>query len=170
MRILSFILFVVFAIADVSAQSIGKRLISFTSDRGDAYFFTEKKLSKRGKGVRKFIFDMTCIVQDDSVTMNFTVVSSNRDDIVKLTAANDELSTTASSVQLLYHEPKGRLYLVRTTSKLNYQDLKKLYMSNSPIIFSFVDGKGVSNNATYSSGQWKKERAVFDKIFYTINK
>lgn len=170
MRTLSIILLFVFASLGASAQSIGNRLNSFRSDKGDAYFIMEKKLSKHGKGVKKFIYDMTCIVQEDSVTMNFTVVSDNRNDIVKLTAENSDFSTTASSVQLLYHEAKGSSYEVRTTAKLSYRDLKQLYLSDSPIIFNFTDSNGASNQATYSLSEWNKERRIFDKIFYTMNK
>lgn len=112
---------------------------------------------------------MTYISHNDSLTMNFTVVSPRPDDIATLTVSNGTLTSTASAVQLLYHEAKGSNYVVRTTARLSYKDIKQLYTSDSPIVFTFDDKGGTTNTATYSDGEWSKERALFEKIFYTIN-
>lgn len=165
-----FLLLSLISFSGISAQSLSKRLVSFISSKGDAFFVCEKKLKTNSKGIKKFVYDMTYLVQEDSVTMNFTIVSGNRNDIVSLTAENAELSATASSVQLLYHTKKGSLYEIRTTAKLCYSDIKKLYQSATPVVFNYTDSKGVSNHSTYSASEWKKEKELFDKIFYTINK
>ena len=116
-------------IASTSAQSVSNRLNPFSTKKGDAYFIGNKKLSERSKDIKRFVFDMTYVSHCDSLTMNFTVVSPNREDISRLSVSNGTFTTEASDVKLLYHETKGRNFVVRTTAQLSYKDIKKLYTS-----------------------------------------
>lgn len=152
------------------AQSADKRLNNYTTDKGDVYFIGEKKLESNNKDIKKFGFDMTYVSHRDSVTVNFTVITKNHGDISKLTIGNGTFTTVASNVNLLYHEIKGKYYVIRTTSQVSYKDIKKLYTSPEPVIFNFTNTEGKTDSAEYTASDWKKEIEVFDKIFYIINK
>lgn len=169
MRIFILMIMLATGIASTSAQSVSNRLNPFSTKKGDAYFIGNKKLSERSKDIKRFVFDMTYVSHCDSLTMNFTVVSPNREDISRLSVSNGTFTTEASDVKLLYHETKGSNFVVRTTAQVSYKDIKKLYTSDTPVVFTFTDTEGRTNTATYSTGDWKKEKAVFEKIFYTIN-
>lgn len=88
-------------IASTSAQSVSNRLNPFSTKKGDAYFIGNKKLSERSKDIKRFVFDMTYVSHCDSLTMNFTVVSPNREDISRLSVSNGTFTTEASDVKLL---------------------------------------------------------------------
>lgn len=158
-----------FCSLDASAQVGLKRLFSHNNEKGTMYFIGQKKLTKL-ENIKKFEFDITYLDYTDSATVNFTVISPNPTDVSELKMGNSSIAMTATDVELLYHEVKGKNYVVRTTSKVPFQTLKEIVKSESPMVFDIVHTDGQKGKATYSASQWKKERDLLGRILYLINK
>jgi len=164
-----FILFSFLVSLEADAQVGLKRLFSHNYDEGTMYFIGIKKLNKL-EGMKKFEYDLTYLDFRDSVTVNFTVISPNPTDVVGLTIENGEQSIAANGVELLYHEVKGKNYVVRTTSKVPYKDFKVMMTADSPMCFTVKRADGKGGSAQYKPSQWKKEKDLFSRIIYLINK
>lgn len=165
------VLFVAALLCNIEATAqVGlKRLFSHTSEQGTMYFIGKKKLTKL-ENIKSFEYDITYLDYKDSVTINFTVISPNPSDVSGLKVGNGEAFVTATDVELLYHEVKGKNYLVRMTSKLPFKAMKEIMTAQSPLVFDIVRADGQKGKAEYKSSQWKKERDLFERVIYLINK
>lgn len=166
---LSLMLFCVVGTLEVSAQAGLKRLFSHNNEKGTMYFIGQKKLTKL-ENIKRFEFDITYLDYTDSATVNFTVISPNPNDVSEMELGNQQISIKATDVELLYHEVKGKNYVVRTTSRVPYTTLKALIKDEGPMIFNITRTDGQKGKATYSASQWKKERDLLGRILYLINK
>lgn len=166
--ILIFTLFVV--TANCLADAFDRRVRTHLTDAGIVYYVGNKKLSNADASIKLFEYDLTYVEDNDSVTVNFTLVSANPSDVSALTIGNGRKQVEASSVSLLFHETKGKAYEVRTTSRVLFSDLKLLFSDGLPITFSIRRADGQLQKAHYTESQWKKEKILFDKVFYMITK
>jgi len=147
-----------------------ERLHTHLTEKGQVYYVGSKSLSKLDKGLKEFAYDLTYIEGGDSVTVNFTVVSPNANDVSALTIGNGKVSIQAEQIELLYHEMNKKNFKIRTTSKVLYSELKEMLQANQPICFTATHTDGETQSAKYSASQWKKENEVFKGVFYLINK
>lgn len=170
MKKLLFAFFLVSVAMTAIAESFDKRVITYNSPKGSIYFISDKFLSQHSKDISKFEFDITYVENKDSAVINYTVVSGNPSDIAKLALSNGVEEAKADSTELMYHQMKGKKYEVRTTSHICFKDLKKLFTSQSPVEFRMTRTDGTTASAGYSPSQWKKEKELFEKFFYLLNK
>lgn len=158
-----------FSNVETFAQTGPQRLFSHADEEGTMYFINAKKLSNL-ENIKGFEFDITYLDYTDSATINFTIISSNPNDVSALQVGNGQTEVTATDVELLYHEMKGKNYVVRTTSKVPYLALKEMMTAQSPLVFNVTRADGQRDMATYKPSQWKKERDLFERIIFLINK
>ena len=170
MRILVFAVSLLVSVSSVSAQSINKRLFSHVTQKGTVYFIGEKRLSSPDPDIKRFEYDLTYLASGDSVTVNFTVISSNPNNIETLEICNGEKNVEATNVELLFHEIQKKNYVVRTTSRVSYQELKDILKTDIPIWFDFSRTDGQKSRSQYKPSEWKKEKELFERVFYLINK
>lgn len=157
-----------FVMICANAQSVEKRLHSHITSQGTVYFVSHKSLSKHDKGVKKFEYDLTYVAKSDSATINFTLVSPAISDVKALVLTNGTESVEAGFVELLYHEAKKKDYLIRTSARVPYQQLKSMLQGDAPVVFNITRTNGVQNRVEYSVSQWKKEKQMYARLFYMI--
>ncbi len=172
MKRILIILCILFGITQLAtAKKEDNRLRTHETTEGTLYYVGQKKLKGQNKQLlRELDYDMTLLMSQDSVTINFTVLSSSPADVTALTLSNATSSVAAHSVALLYHDISGKYYEIRSTSRVHFQELKALMQSDLPLHFSVMRADGSRGDVEYSASEWKKERSLFNRILYLINK
>ncbi len=158
------ILFIILSIVvPVVALSADGRYHSRMTRDGTLYFINPKKLGKK-ENLKSFEYDMTCLTWSDSVTVNFTFVSSSMEVPSELSVVVGGKSFECKDFSPLYIDIHKKDYEVRITSKYPVWQITEMVKSPAAPIFKFVQG-GVARSASYTDGAWKKDRQKLEDIF-----
>lgn len=107
---------------------------------------------------------MTLLSWTDSVTVNFTFLSSCMECPSDLVIISGENKFECERYRPLFIDIKKKNYEIRITSSFIADAIKNIIQSETPPIFSFRQN-GVSESATYKNGAWKKDRNKLQQIY-----
>lgn len=163
-----FILLIFFISIICNAQSIEKRYSSHLSNAGVINFFHPKKL-KKNTNVDMFVFDMTYISHNDSVTLNCSFRIRNKYNIKLLNLKSGNNKIHSNDLFILYREVKKHGYEIRVTSRFSFNEIKNVFKEHIPPVFEIILNDGSYCMASYRKSAWEKESFNVTKILESIN-
>lgn len=152
---------------NIKGKSIDDRYYSYISNNGVIYFFYPQKLN-RTDIIEKFSYDLTCLTKSDSATLNFTIVTKDLIEISRLSICNGENKSYIDNHSMLFRDVTKKGYETRITTRVAQSELIKIYKSNSVMSFILTFGDGTEDKVSYSKRKWKKDSAIFTKVFNSI--
>ena len=153
---------------NIDAQPITNRYRSHLNSDGITYFFCPKKIGHNAN-VSKFTYDMTYHTSEDSVTLNFTIITTSPVKVEGFELTYEQGNCTGSNVATMYADIVGSKYEIRTTSRFSLKDIYEAFSQEEGLCFRIHfedDGEG---SASYGSSEWKKESKAITRIIDLIN-
>ena len=163
MKRVIWLLVLLLGFSNVHAQSAEGRYNSRLTQDGVLFFINPQKL-KDLSGIKKFEYDVTMLSWTDSVTFNFTFVSSSMQIPDRLSIECDNNSMECRSFSPLYVDIKGQDYEVRITSKFSVAEMRSFISCQSSPVFIFYQGRDL-RTAAYKESAWRKDRKKLGDIF-----
>lgn len=118
--------------------------------------------------MHRFEYDMTYVNNADSVTINYTICIDGIAKVDRFFVSTDDITVEDNSPKCLYRDVLASTYEIRTSSRISFVDMARIYESKSPIIFTIILSNGRKCTATYHSAKWAKERSIITKIIKSI--
>lgn len=154
---------------DSMCQTLENRYRSHLTSDGITYFFCPKKIGKT-QVIDKFNFDMTYNTTNDTVTINFTIISHMPVTVYSIALQNgDGMLYKGNGLLTFYRDVRDRKYETRTTSKFSLDRIRNVFSKTAPLSFYVYLSEGIVGTASYSKSQWKRERRQITQIMDLIN-
>ena len=163
-KIILLLLLLLSTLTNVVAQPNSSRCVTFLGADGQGTFFKPHKVPSDNKDVR-FEYDMTYIEKKDSITLNFSFITKDMKEVESMHIQGDGKTLKPLYQQRLFIELLGEKFITRIHTVFNFNKLRDL-LSNSNSVSFIVVTKDKTYTNTYKKSDWKKERIVFNKIFY----
>lgn len=142
--------------------NISKRYKTYRSELGTLYFIMPQKMAKaKGCTAQKdLLFDVTCQLWTDSVTVAATVKSSLpvTDSIVKISLPDNNILTYP--LEFIYRDLDKKGYDNRIKFRMPRQQFRQMFNGSTPFLLDF--GKG--NLFSFRQSQWAKEQDQMNSI------
>lgn len=148
------------------ADSTKNRYSSRLTGEGICYFIRDMKLTKL-ENIDKFIYDMTYVDWNDSITVNFTVLAESPVAPKELVLKGDTKSFTCTKIERFYVDITRKGYELRLSSTFHKDEIKEIVFSKTPPVFCFKLGD-IDATATYSKSAWKKDGKKLQSIITLI--
>lgn len=158
------VFFLISTLCNVVAQPNSSRCVTFLGADGQGTFFKPHKVPSDNKDVR-FEYDMTYIEKQDSITLNFSFITKDMKEVESMHVQGDDKILKPIFSKRLFIELQGKNYITRIHTIFNFKELRDL-LSNSNSVSFIIVTKDKTYTNTYKKSDWKKERIVFNKIFY----
>ncbi len=111
---------------------------------------------------------MTYIGKTDSVTVNFTIGVDALTNVDGIVISADGIVVAGNSEKCIYRDVLKSCYEIRTSSRISFNDMERIYSSNTPAVFNIMLSNGDKCYATYSRSKWEKECFVINRIVQLI--
>lgn len=118
--------------------------------------------------MHKFEYDMTYVEGNDSITLNFTIDIDTLAKVEKIIIHADGTETKDETTVCMYCDVLKSSYEIRTSSRISFNDMEKIYESEKPLIFHVTLSNGVECTATYPISKWRKENSAITRIVQSI--
>ena len=130
------------------------------------YFILPQSGFKNNKFNSKFIYDITYLTTNDSVTLNFSYYDkSNRDiDSIMFMCDNSEIT---SNTEKIFVETKKKKWHYRYSTQILFTDLNNFYSKpDNPKIILYSDQEIVE--LYIKTKHWEKQSSIIRKILTLI--
>lgn len=148
----------------VSAFSgnIAKMYKTHLTERGMVYFIMPQKMPKAAKSTaqKDLLFDITCLAQNDSVSITATVWATQAVTDSMATVCLADGTTMSFPVEFLYRELRKKGYESRIRINMLKSQFREMFNGETPFMLDF--GKG--NRFAFRKGFWAEEQTMINSI------
>ena len=163
---LLFFFFSPFFLLRLEAQKISKYYTTVSQKSGNLYFIEPKYGFTNKKDKCDLTFDMTYLSSDDSLILNFSLISPEIMEVDSVAFLQNEKSIS-SRTQKIFIEDAKKSWEHRYTSHFAIKDIRNTFQQeNSPRMAVYSDQNILI--MSMKQNHWKKERDIVSKIIRMI--
>jgi len=149
----------------LQAQKISKYYSSSIQENGILYFIEGREGFKTDKK-DKFLYDLTYLSTNDSLTLNFTIYNAEVLRVEQMELKGSSIHTS-SPVSKIFVKDDGKGWEHRYTSTFSFKDLQEFYSSETAM-FIIQTKKHGQILLQPKARKWKKQASIFSRIFQMI--
>jgi hypothetical protein len=163
---LLFFLFSLSTLVELKAQKISKYYTVSSQKNGSLYFIEPEYGFENKKENCELIFDMTFLSTQDTLLLNFSLVSPEITEIDSISFTSSQKNISSQSEKLFIEDEK-KSWKHRYSSQFLFVEVYEVFQSEeSPILTIYSEGQKIP--LTMKQNKWKKERDIVSKIFKMI--
>lgn len=151
---------------NVNGQNISKHYTSSLQSNGMLYFILPQSGFKNNKINSTFIYDITYLTTNDSLTLNFSYYDKSNRDIDSIMFMCDTSQITCST-EKIFVETKKQKWHYRYSTQILFTDLNNFYSQTAnPKIILYSEQEIVELHI--KAKHWEKQSSVARKILTLI--
>lgn len=151
---------------NANGQNISKHYTSSIQSNGMLYFILPQSGFKNNKVNSTFIYDITYLTTNDSVTLNFSYYDKSNRDIDSIMFMRDNSEIT-SNTEKIFVETKKKKWHYRYSTQILFTDLNNFYSKpDNPKIILYSGQEIVE--LYIKTKHWEKQSAIIRKILTLI--
>jgi len=163
----SFLLFFFLSICSITnAQKISKFYTSSMQDDGILYFIEPKQEFKNKKEHCKFIYDLTYLTVNDSISLNFTYSDNLIREIDSIVFIQEKIRLS-SKAEKIFIETNKNVWKHRYSGRFSFNDFNEIFKQDKQaLVLVYFQNKTIQ--LEINNKKWKKTSTIISKIFSLI--